>query len=124
MPAGVLTFAIALVDFYFVKMLSQRDCCVCTPAFLAADAIVSQGLHAGLISRNTRDKRTDLRFFGSGENSFGLIKRIFHTAALPALLQFDASSDFSQGRCSLRRQILQNVRSFAHNLTPQIFPTP
>src|ERR1700757_5185934 len=120
MFAGVHTFTTALVDFYFSKMLSQRDCCVCTPALFAADAIVSQGFHASLICGNKRDKGPDVRFLGRGEGALGLIKCIFHATALPALLEFHASSDFSNRPCSLRWQALQNVRSFAHNLIPQI----
>src|SRR5258708_7449233 len=98
-----------------LKTISQLNNGICAPTFFAADAIISDRLHSGLVRLNRGKESTDFRFFGVPNGAAGDVQRLVHATALATLTKRHSPLDFME---SGRRTLRHNDLSRGHPPVP------
>src|SRR4051812_47803196 len=82
----------------FLKMISQLNNCICTPTLFAANAVISDPLHHGLVTFNRRKKFANFRFLGVAKSAAGGVQRFLHATAPATFAKRHSALDLKESR--------------------------
>src|SRR5258708_37930890 len=108
--SGAIAIARTFAHSDFLEMIGQLNNGICTPTLFAADAIISDRLHRGLVTFNRWKKFTDIRVLGVPKSAARSVPPFLPATAFAAFTKRHSALDFIQSRGRTLRYSRINLR--------------